>query len=305
MKKLVFATRCSTLARKQTHWVVSKISNIFPDLVCEEKLITTRGDEVLDTPLPMIGGKGLFTRELEAALFASTADFAVHSLKDLPVEPTPGLILACVPKREDARDVIVSAKGFTLESLPNGAVIGTSSLRRAAQLLSLRPDLQVTSLRGNLETRIRKAMQGQMDAIILAGAGLIRLGLQDHITQWLDLEMMLPAPGQGALAVECRADDLFTREILQVLEDASAREAVNAERQFLRNLGGGCSVPVAAFAQAGETINMRGLVATPNGNRIIRVSGSDPDPCKLGNQLAEEAIASGANDILNSKIKIF
>jgi hydroxymethylbilane synthase len=199
------------------------------------------------------------------------------------------------------RDALISAKGFTLETLPPASVVGTSSLRRAAQLLSARPDITTASLRGNVDTRLRKAQEGQYDAIILAGAGLNRLGLEEHVTQWLSLEIMLPAPGQGALGIQCRADDEDTLSVLSTLENVPTRAAVTAERQFLLGLGGGCAVPVAAFAEVNEetsNIILTGSVASIDGKKIIKVTGKGADPFALGKQLAQEAIEQGANEIL-------
>src|ERR1051325_2032286 len=243
--RLIFATRPSALARWQTQWVIQALKTLHKDLQCEEKIITTQGDKVLDKPLPEIGGKGLFTQELEHELLSGTVHCAVHSLKDLPVENPVGLTIGCIPARAEIRDALVSKNRYTLDTLPAGATIGTSSLRRAAQLLSLRGDLRIESLRGNIDTRVRKALEGQYDAIILAGAGLTRLGLDHQVTEWLSLNVMLPAPGQGALAIQCRADDQATLDQLAVLEDEATRKAVTAERAFLQGLGGGCSVPVA------------------------------------------------------------
>jgi hydroxymethylbilane synthase len=227
--KLIFATRPSALARWQTQWVMNALQEVHPGLICEEKVITTQGDKILDKPLPEIGGKGLFTQELEYELLSDEVHCAVHSLKDLPVENPVGLTVGCVPVRAEVRDALISKNGYTLETLPAGSVVGTSSLRRAAQVLSTRPDVTTASLRGNVDTRLCKALEGQYDAIILAGAGLIRLGLESHITQWLPLDVMLPAPGQGALAVQCRADDEETLSLLAALEDAPTRVAVTAE----------------------------------------------------------------------------
>jgi hydroxymethylbilane synthase len=301
--KLIFATRPSTLARWQTQWVMAALQTIHPDLICEEKIITTQGDKILDKPLPEIGGKGLFTQELEAELLNGQVHCAVHSLKDLPVESPTGLIVGCVPVRAESRDALISAKGFQLQTLPPSAIVGTSSLRRSSQILSARPDVTISSLRGNVDTRLRKALDGQYDAIILAGAGLIRLGLQSHVTQWLSLDIMLPAPGQGALGIQCRSDDKITLEILSSLEDRSTRAAVTAERQFLKSLGGGCAIPVAAYANcaAGEepyTISMTGLVASTDGKKMIKIEGCGTDPLKLGDQLAQNAIEKGALEIL-------
>jgi hydroxymethylbilane synthase len=300
---LTFATRPSALARWQTQWVMNALQELHPDLSCQEKVITTQGDTILDKPLPEIGGKGLFTQELESALLSGAAQCAVHSLKDLPVENPEGLMVGCIPGRADVRDVLVSAAGCTLETLPSGSVVGTSSLRRAAQVLSARPDLTTASLRGNVDTRLRKALEGRYDAIILAGAGLTRLGLESHVTQWLPLEVMLPAPGQGALAVQCRSYDFETLSLLSALDDTPTRTAVMAERQFLQGLGGGCAVPVAAFGQCSEnndqlSVSLTGLVASPDGKQMIRITGKGTDPVALGNELAEQAVAQGANEIL-------
>ena len=298
---LVFATRPSALARWQTQWVIAALQEKHPNLTCEEKVITTQGDKILDKPLPEIGGKGLFTQELESELLSGAVHCAVHSLKDLPVENPVGLTVGCVPARAEVRDALISAKGYTLETLPPASVVGTSSLRRAAQLLSARPDLSIKSLRGNVDTRVRKAQEGQYDAIILAGAGLTRLGLEKHVTQWLPLDTMLPAPGQGALGIQCRADDKETLSILSTLEDVPTRAAVTAERQFLLALGGGCAVPVAAYAAGSgqqSAISLTGLVASVDGKKLIKVTGEGSEPKELGYRLAKEAIDQGANEIL-------
>lgn len=299
--KLNFATRPSALARWQTQWVISALQEKHPNLSCEEKVITTQGDKILDKPLPEIGGKGLFTQELESELLSGAVHCAVHSLKDLPVENPIGLTVGCIPVRAEVRDAFISKNGYTLETLPPRAIVGTSSLRRAAQLLSARPDVTTASLRGNVDTRLRKALDGQYDAIILAGAGLTRLGLETHVTQWLPLDVMLPAPGQGALAVQCRADDEETLTLLSTLEDVPTRSAVTAERQFLLGLGGGCAVPVAAYAEVNDgqsAVSLTGLVASIDGKRLIKVAGESANPVELGKQLADEAIAQGADEIL-------
>lgn len=300
--KLTFATRPSALARWQTRWVIAALQAAHPGLVCEEKVITTQGDKILDKPLPEIGGKGLFTQELESELLSGAVHCAVHSLKDLPVENPAGLTLGCIPVRAEVHDALISARGYTLSTLPTNASVGTSSLRRAAQVLSARPDVTTASLRGNVDTRLRKALEGQYDAIILAGAGLTRLGLEAHVTEWLSLEIMLPAPGQGALAVQCRADDESTLSLLAALEDDSTRKAVTAERQFLLGLGGGCAVPVAAYAtvnsEQSSVISLTGLVISPDGKHAEKVTGQGTDAIQLGKELARQAIAQGANDIL-------
>ncbi len=299
--KLTFATRPSALARWQTQWVITALQAAHPSLVCEEKVILTTGDKIIDKPLPEIGGKGLFTQELESELLSGSVHCAVHSLKDLPVEPSDGLTVGCVPIRADVRDTLISPNGFTLDTLPPASVVGTSSLRRAAQILSARPDVSIKSLRGNVDTRLHKVLDGQYDAIILAGAGLIRLGLDSHVTQWLPLDVMLPAPGQGALVVQCRADDEETLALLSALEDVPTRSAVTAERQFLHGLGGGCAVPVGAYAVVDNqlsAISLKGLVASVDGKKLIKVAGEGTDAIELGNRLAQEAIAKGAGEIL-------
>jgi hydroxymethylbilane synthase len=300
--KLIFATRPSALARWQTQWVISALQKIHEDIICEEKIITTQGDKILDKPLPEIGGKGLFTQELESELLSGAVHCAVHSLKDLPVENPTGLTVGCIPARAEVRDALISARGHTLSTLPTNASLGTSSLRRASQVLSLRPDIKTESLRGNVDTRLRKALDGHYDAIILAGAGLTRLGLDSHVTEWLSLEVMLPAPGQGALAIQCRADDQTTLSLLAKLEDESTRRCVTAERAFLTGLGGGCSVPVAAYAkvedQKSKVVRLTGLVSSTDGKQIVRVSAEDSDPIELGKRLANEAISQGASEIL-------
>lgn len=298
--KLIFATRPSALARWQTQWVIDALQQAHPGLACEEKVITTQGDRILDKPLPEIGGKGLFTAELEAELLSGAVHCAVHSLKDLPVEDPPGLTVGCIPERAEAREALISKAGYSLSSLPRGAVCGTSSLRRAAQLLALRSDLRIESLRGNVDTRVRKALEGRYDAILLAGAGLTRLGLEAHVTEWIPLEVMLPAPGQGALAVQCRAEDEVTLKLLSALEHPATRRAVEAERSFLRGLGGGCSLPVAAYAAGDPLIRMTGLAAAPDGSRSVRVLGSGEQAAELGHRLAREAIADGALEILGT-----
>lgn len=297
--KLIFATRPSALARWQTRWVIQALKNLHPDLECEEKVITTQGDKILDRPLPEIGGKGLFTQELEHELLSGAVHCAVHSLKDLPVENAAGLTIGCIPARAEVRDVLVSKNQYTLATLPTGASVGTSSLRRAAQLLSLRSDIRIESLRGNVDTRLRKALEGQYDAIILAGAGLTRLGLDQQVTEWLSLDVILPAPGQGALAIQCRTGDQMTLNLLTALEDDATRKSVTAERAFLQGLGGGCSVPVAAYATTEDhLIRLKGLVIMEDGKKSIQVNRTGTDAQLLGQELAHEAIDQGANEIL-------
>jgi hydroxymethylbilane synthase len=299
MRKLTFATRPSTLARWQTQHIIQKLQAQWHDLTCEEVVITTTGDRVLDKTLPEIGGKGLFTRELEQALISKDVDTAVHSLKDLPTDNAPGLTVGVIPNRADVRDVLICPSGYTLDRLPSGAIIGTSSIRRQAQLLAHRPDLQAKSIRGNVNTRIRKAVAGQYDAIILAAAGVDRLGLDEHITQYLSIELMLPAPGQGALGIQYRADDERTLTLLSAIDHQPTHSAVTAERAFLAALGGGCSLPVGALASLeGDLFRLQGVVAAPDGSRVLRVSAYGKDPQTLGKTLARRALADGANELL-------
>lgn len=299
MRKLTFATRPSALARWQTQHIIQELQAHWHDLSCEEVVITTKGDRVLDKPLPEIGGKGLFTHELEQALISKDVDTAVHSLKDLPTEDIPGLVVGVIPRRADVRDVLICPAGYTLDELPYGAIIGTSSIRRQAQLLTHRPDLQAKSIRGNVDTRIRKAVAGQYDAIILAAAGITRLGLDEHINQYLPIELMLPAPGQGALGIQYRSDDERTLAILTAIDHQPTHSAVTAERAFLAALGGGCSLPVGAWASLeGDLIRLQGVVAAPDGSRVLRVSDSGKDPQTLGKTLAEIALADGADELL-------
>jgi hydroxymethylbilane synthase len=240
----------------------------------------------------------VFTEELEAALRAGDIDVAVHSLKDLPIEEANGVTIGAVPAREDVRDALVAGQHASLDSLPHGATVGTSSLRRSAQLLAYRRDLQVRSIRGNVETRIRKVDGGEYDAAVLAAAGLRRLNLEKRASEMLSLDVMLPAPGQGALAVQCRTDDSRVRAICAQIDDANVRRAVEAERAFLHGLGGGCAAPVAAYAMVeGKRIQMRGLVAAPDGERVVRVSGSADDPFELARELVQQAAEQGAAEL--------
>ena len=302
MSTLTFATRPSALARWQTDYVARLLREAHPHLDIRIEVIVTQGDRILDKPLPSIGGKGLFTAELERALRDGRVDAAVHSLKDLPVEDAPGLTIGLTPPRADVRDVLICPAGQTLDALPAGAVVGTSSPRRQAQLLAYRPDLTVKPIRGNVDTRIRKAREGQYDAIVLAAAGVTRLGLEDAITQYLPLDVMLPAPGQGVLGVQCRVDDERTLALLAAVEDPTARAAAQAERAFLAGLGGGCSIPVAAYARPVDGgLHLTGLVASPDGRRTLRVEGTGDNPLALGRALAEEALVRGAGAILGNQ----
>lgn len=298
-KTIIIGTRTSPLALWQTNYVKQKLEELWPSLVCRLETFVTQGDKTLDKPLPEIGGKGLFTAELEAALLDGRIDIAVHSLKDLPVADAAGLTVGAISPRADVRDVLVAREKWTLGNLPLGATVGTSSLRRQAQLLHARPDLNIQSIRGNVDTRLRKVQEGQYDATILAAAGLTRLGLENHITQYLPLDIMLPAPGQGALAVQCRVADTAVLSLLAAIDDAETRGCVTAERAFLDGLGSGCSLPVAAYAtRQNDDIMLTGLVAAGDGSRVIEVQGYGRDPHQLGADLAAQALAQGAAALL-------
>lgn len=298
-KTITIGTRTSQLALWQTNYVKQELEKAWPGLVCRLETFVTQGDRTLDKPLPEIGGKGLFTAELEAALRDGRIDMAVHSLKDLPIADAAGLTIGAITPRADVRDVLVAREQWTLGNLPLGAMVGTSSLRRQAQLLHARPDLNIQSIRGNVDTRLRKVQAGQYDAAILAAAGLTRLGLESQITQYLPLDIMLPAPGQGALAVQCRVEDTAVLELLAPLNDAETRCCVTAERGFLDGLGSGCSLPVAAHAiLQNDEIMLTGLVAAVDGSRVIQVMGYGRDPHQLGADLAEKALAQGAAALL-------
>jgi hydroxymethylbilane synthase len=298
-RPIIFGTRQSRLARWQTDFVISQLKSIFPGIKIRIVTFMTHGDREIERPLPEIGGKGVFTLELEQALREGAIDLAVHSLKDLPIEEAPGVATAAISKREDARDVLVAARAWTLENLPTAARVGTSSLRRTAQLLAARPDLQLLPLRGNVDTRVRKTLAGEYDAIVLAAAGVIRLGLADAIREYLPFETMLPAPGQGALAMQCRADDRDLIAMLAPVDDPDARAEVTAERAFLESVGGGCSAPIAAFARVnGDHIELAAMVAAQDGRQVIRVSGAGKDPRALGFDLGRQALAQGAGELL-------
>jgi hydroxymethylbilane synthase len=294
------ATRRSPLAKWQANHVSELLRQQEPGLEVRLHELVTRGDKILEVPLAEVGGKGLFVKEIEDALLAGDAEVAVHSMKDLPALLAPGLALGAVPEREDPRDALCSPRWKTLSALPRGARVGTSSLRRGAQLKALRPDLQLEMVRGNVETRLRKASEG-LDAVVLAYAGLRRLGLAEHATYVFPPEEMLPAVAQGALALEARADDAPTMRRLAALDHAETRIRVEAERGFLARIEGGCQVPIAGHATLeGERVRVRALVASLDGTRVIRGEriGPHADARALGVSLAEELLARGADQIL-------
>lgn len=306
--RIKFGTRGSDLALWQTRHIMALLKQADATLDLEYEIITTRGDQILDTPLPLVGGKGVFTAELEAALYAQRIDCAVHSLKDLPTEPPDALVIGATPQRANPADVLISRRGYTLATLPHGAKVGTSSYRRAAQIRHRRRDIQILDIRGNVDTRIRKALDadGRYDAIVLAYAGLERLGFTDKITEILDVDVMLPAPGQGAIAVQSR-DDAALLSALAKIHDRETALAVAAERAFLAGLGGGCSVPVAALAYAdhGHVI-LQGRVSAPDGSKQIDVRTGSPAEDNasaqvLGMLLAEEALSRGARALMEQR----
>ncbi len=301
---LRIATRGSALALWQAHHVRDRLQSAEPGLEVELVIIKTRGDKILDRALSEVGGKGLFVKEIEEALLDGRAEVAVHSMKDLPAEVPDGLIIAAIPEREDARDALIVAPSLTardVASLPRGARVGTSSLRRVCQLKARRPDLELVPLRGNVDTRLKKVQAGELDAIVLACAGLKRLGHAAAITASLSIEESLPAIGQGALAIECRTDDAATRARLAVLHHPATAHAVEAERGFLGRLEGDCKTPLAAHGiLRGERVVLEGLVASPDGATILRqtLEGSAADGARLGCDLAELLLARGARELL-------
>ncbi len=298
---LVLGTRGSKLALCQSEWFQSKIQEVAPEVRVTLRKIQTSGDRIVDVPLAKIGGKGLFVKEIEDALLTGEIDLAVHSMKDVPAQLPDGLDILCIPPREDARDAFISREGCSFQSLPIGATVGTASLRRQAQLLHARPDLKITMLRGNLDTRLRKLKEGQFDAIILAAAGLHRLAWSQTITEYLPPILSLPAIGQGALGIEGRANDDFVRSILSRLNDQATQTTVTAERAFLHRLEGGCQVPIAAYATlADEHLVLDGLVASVDGKTVIRdqIKGTHQQARSLGIQLAERLLSRGGDKIL-------
>ncbi len=294
------ATRKSPLAKWQAHHVADLLRALEPGLQVELHELMTRGDKILEVPLAQVGGKGLFVKEIEDALLAGDAQIAVHSMKDLPAIVAPGLVVAAIPVREDPRDALCSPRWKTLDRLPPGARVGTSSLRRSAQLKAVRPDLHMEVVRGNVQTRLDKASRG-LDAVVLAYAGLRRLGLAQHATQVFSPEEMLPAVAQGALALEARADDQATLARLARLDDVETRYRVEAERGFLARIEGGCQVPIAGHATvANGQVHLRALVASVDGTRIIRGERRGPveEARALGDALAVELLGHGAGEIL-------
>ena len=300
---LRIATRKSPLALWQAEFVKSQLQRYHPRLKIELVTMTTKGDKLLDTPLAKIGGKGLFVKELETAMLQDLADIAVHSMKDVPMDFPEGLCLSVICEREDSSDAFVSSHFGTLAELPENAVIGTSSLRRQCQIRAHFPMLQVKELRGNVNTRLSKLDAGEYDAIILASAGLMRLGMADRITQRLPTSISLPAGGQGAVGIECRSNDTRMQELIAPLHHLESAVCVRAERAANKHLQGGCQVPIACFAELsdnGATVNLRGLVGSVDGSRILRAhaTGNADNPEKLGIQVAKDLLSQGAGKLL-------
>ncbi len=301
MTTLRIATRESQLALWQAEFIKAELEAHHPGLQVELLGMKTKGDIILDVPLAKVGGKGLFVKELEQAMLEDRADIAVHSMKDVPMEFPPGLGLAIICEREDPTDAFVSNQYEGLDDLPQGAKVGTSSLRRQVQIQAARPDLEIISLRGNVNTRLAKLDRGDYDAIILASAGLMRLQMHDRIRSRLSIDMSLPAGGQGAVGVECRTDDARTRALLAPLHHTDTADRVIAERALNRRLEGGCQVPIACFATLhGDNLYLRGLVGNLTGEKVLRaeITGPRRDAEKLGIQVAEMLLDQGAGDIL-------
>jgi len=302
-REIRIATRKSALALWQAEFVKARLEQAHPGLVVTLVPMVSRGDKLLDSPLSKIGGKGLFVKELETALLENEADIAVHSMKDVPMDFPEGLGLFCICEREDPRDAFVSNTYASLDDLPQGSIVGTSSLRRQAQLLTRRPDLQIRFLRGNVNTRLAKLDAGEYDAIILAAAGLIRLGFEQRITSPISIEDSLPAGGQGAVGIECRSADPEIHALLTPLHHADTAVRVTAERALNKHLNGGCQVPIACYAVLeGEQIWLRGLVGEPSGGVLLSADARAPraHASELGVQVAEALLAQGAGDILKA-----
>jgi len=295
---LTIGSRGSQLALWQAHWIKARIEGM--GVVCRLEIIHTTGDKITDVALSKVGTKGLFTKEIEEALLSGAIDLAVHSLKDMPTDLPAGLILAAIPEREDPRDALIGKK---LKELPAGARVGTSSLRRSAQLKAIRPDLEIENIRGNLDTRLRKLDEGQYDGIVLASAGLRRLGWDHRIAEVLQADVMCPAVGQGALAVETREDGGEAHKLCARLEHEASRIAVTAERAVLRTLGGGCQVPIGAHAIVGNgKLHLRGIVVSPDGTQVIRKESRGPvaDAAEIGRAMGDELLAEGGAKILEA-----
>ncbi|MDT9756378.1 hydroxymethylbilane synthase [Heyndrickxia coagulans] len=300
MRTIVVGSRRSKLALTQTKWVVAKLEQLGLPFRFEIREITTKGDKVLDVTLSKVGGKGLFVKEIEDAMLHHEIDMAVHSMKDVPAVLPDGLVIGCIPEREDARDALISKNGTPFSGLKEGAVVGTSSLRRGAQLLAVRSDIRIKSVRGNIDTRLEKLKNGDYDAIVLAAAGLKRMGWSaDTVTEFFDPDICLPAIGQGALAVECRADDGELLDALRELESAETAETVRAERVFLDKMEGGCQVPIAGLAKkTAEGISLTALVASPDGKTVYKETVVSRNPVTAGEKAADILSRQGAKTLI-------
>lgn len=302
MRKIIVGSRRSQLAMTQTKWVIDQLKKAGAQNEFEIKEIVTKGDQIVDVQLSKVGGKGLFVKEIQQQMIAGDIDFAVHSMKDVPAELPEELYISCMPKRVDARDVLICENGYTLETLPEGAVIGTSSLRRGAQMLAARPDLDIQWIRGNIDTRLKKLETEQFNAILLAKAGLERMGWTDRVDfEALDTDMMVPAVGQGVLAIESRKDDAEVTAILQLLHDDVTAKAATAERTFLKAIEGSCHVPVGGYATVdGDDVTLTGLIASVDGKEVLRVTKTSSDAVVLGKDVADDLLGRGGRDILAS-----
>ncbi|RMD55578.1 MAG: hydroxymethylbilane synthase [Nitrospirae bacterium] len=302
-EEVIIGTRGSKLALWQAKWVKSALKELNPNITFKLKTIKTKGDKILDVPLAKIGGKGLFVKDIEDAMITGEIDLAVHSMKDVPMVLPEELHISAICEREEPRDAFISIKYNAFKELAEGATVGTSSLRRASQLLNIRGDLKISQLRGNVDTRIRKLREGLYDAIILAAAGVKRLGLYNIVKELIDTSISLPAVGQGAIGIECRRDDLYINGLTSKLNHIDSAICIRAERAFLRRLEGGCQIPIAAYATISDNLlRLEGLVGTVDGKRIIRdsISGKREHPETLGIELAENLLERGADKILSS-----
>ncbi|UFT97951.1 hydroxymethylbilane synthase [Radiobacillus kanasensis] len=305
MRDIVVGSRKSNLALTQTEWVIKQLQNAGAKNSFSVKKISTKGDRILDVTLSKVGGKGLFVKEIEQAMFDGEIDMAVHSMKDMPSELPEGLTIATIPVREDHRDAFISNDHVKLMDLPEGAIVGTSSLRRGSQILAVRPDLKIKSIRGNIETRLRKLKEEDFDAIILAAAGLLRMGWgEDIVTEFLDPDLCVPAVGQGALAIECREDDTELLELLAKIKDEQTSTTVAAERRFLHLMNGGCQVPIAGYAHLEEEeVILTALVSTSDGKTVLKETVRGKDPLAVGEEAANRMKDRGAQEIVDEAIE--
>ncbi|WP_131972419.1 hydroxymethylbilane synthase [Exiguobacterium sp. s166] len=303
MRKIIVGSRSSKLAMTQTKWVIEQLKQAGAPYEFEIKNIITKGDRILDVTLSKVGGKGLFVKEIEQQMIDEDIDFAVHSMKDLPSELPTGLIIGATPARVDARDALITTTGGGLDSLPEGAIVGTSSLRRGSQLLKLRPDLKIESIRGNIDTRLEKLKTGPFDGILLAAAGLQRMGWSDEIvSEYISTDDMIPAVGQGILAIECRANDQEVRDLLNLIHDQMTEKVAFAERSFLAAIEGSCHVPVGGFATINEDLSttLVGFLGSVDGQQILLERETSLDPMQLGQTVATRLLDAGGREILAS-----